>query len=675
MKRILCLLLILIFAASVTAQTTAPTAPVKAPPAKDMRLDKKISLSFNSGKLEDILASMSKSSGIDYTAGNNERDWRVRERKVTIYAKDMAVGTVVDELSKLLGYRVSRQGKENQWGYLFWQDLKSKQLEDEMVTAAKAEASDRAMKLRQSALDTAEAALEMSQDDAMKLKDTDPWTAYLGGTASGRGFAGLMAGINQSSPVDRDLMLRGQGVNINLDSLPGSLMDSANASITGGIGGMIRQMGQGQLDNIRPSQISFLPMGELGGGAMSGIAGFGGMAIITGTMPGMPDTGMSPLGNGIPLGIFPITSGNSLVGNVFGKMFFALDEGKSLQDAINQIQADATDPDFLAETLARESPTEKNPPTDPALTREIEIKDMRKDVAISQNDPSKTRENQGKMIEEISRAFGMPVILEAFNSSMPIGPFVRPGKQPLYKVLIAFEKAGYIWEQGNGTFRVRPEDWALERSYEIPDAFIQKYKDILAKQGEFTLEDISSIAYELTDDQIQNNLAAEPDLTYALMGLMSPVGGSRGLLRVYGSLNNQQRTAIKSAQGLPFEQLSNVQWDRLNAVITDKVGGAYINGGSIRLIPQSVDTSKANTPQAAQMGTMNMAIFETTLSVNDEQKPRTIRDVIVLYGKQQLEMMKTMQKNAQDAARKANEAKTAAPPSTPKPVPAPAPAK
>ncbi|WP_319586257.1 hypothetical protein [uncultured Desulfobulbus sp.] len=663
MKRILCLLFILIFSVSVVAQTTVPAAAPTAPPAKDVRLDKKVSLSFNSGKLEDILASMSKSSGIDFTAGNNDRDWRVRERKVTIYAKDISVGSVMDELSKLLGYRVSRQGKENQWSYLFWQDLKSKQLEAEMVTAAKADAADRAMKLRQSALDSAQAALDMSQEDALKLKDTDPWTAYLGGTKSGRGFASLMEGISQFSPVESDLMLRGQGVNISLDSLPANVAQAANDSTSGGFGGMIRQMAQGQLDNVRPSGISFLPMGELGGGAMAGMAGFGGMAIITGTVPGMPDMGgMSPFGGGVPLGIFPITSGNSLVGGVFGKMLFAMDEGKSLADTIAQVAAQSTDPDLLAESLARESVTEKNPPTDPDLTREIEVKDMRKDVVMSQNDPSKTKEGQGKMIEEISRAFGMPVIVEAFNSSMPVGPFVRPGKQPLYKVLVAFEKAGYIWEKGSGTFRVRPEDWALERSYEIPDAFIQQYKDILAKQGEFTLEDIANIAYVLTDDQIQNNLVAEPELTYALMGLMSPVGGSRGLLRVYGSLNNQQRAAIKSAQGLPFQQLSNVQWDRLNAVITDKVGGAYINSGSIRLIPQSVDTSKANTPQAAQMGTMNMAIFETTLQVNDEQKPRVLRDVIVIYGKQQLEMMKTMQKNAQDAAKKASDAKAASTP-------------
>ncbi|MHB1455812.1 MAG: hypothetical protein ACYC0V_02745 [Armatimonadota bacterium] len=669
MKRILCLLLTLIFSASVMAQTTVPTEPVKAPPAKDTRLDKKVTLSFNSGKLEDILASMSKSSDIEFTAGNNERDWRVRERKVTIYAKDMPVGTVMDELSKLLGYRVSRQGKVNQWSYLFWQDLKSKQLEAEMVVAAKADASERAMKLRQSALDTAEAALAMSQDEAMALRESDPWTAYLGGTASGRGFAELMSGIGQNSPVERDLMLRGQGVNISLEGMPGSVIDAASASTSGGIGGMIRQMGQGQLDGIRPSQVNFLPMGELGGGAMAGMAGFGGMAIITGTMPGMPDMGgMSPFGGGIPLGIFPITSGNSLVGGVFGKMLFALDEGKSLQDAVAQIQAESSDPDFLAATMARESYIEKNPPTDPELTREVEIADMRLDVAISQSDPSKTKENQGKMIEEISRAFGMPVILEAFNSSMPIGPFVKPGKQPLYMVLAAFEKAGYIWEKGTGTFRVKPEDWALERSYEIPDAFIQQYKDILAKQGEFTLEDIANIAYMLTDDQIQNNLAAEPELTYALMGLMSPVGGSRGLLRVYGSLNNQQRAAIKSAQGLPFEQLSNVQWDRLNAVITEKIGGAYINSGSIRLIPQNVDTNQANTPQAAQMGNIQMAIFETTLMVNDEQVPRINKDMIILYGKQQLAMMKSMQKSAQDAAKKANEAKMAAPPPAPAPV-------
>ncbi|MHB1000704.1 MAG: hypothetical protein ACYC27_15795 [Armatimonadota bacterium] len=660
MKRLWMLAMVLLFATGVIAQTPAPEV-------KDTRLDKKISLTFNHTKLEDVLAAMTKSTGIEFTAGSGERDWRVRERKVTIHASDIYAGVLMDEISKLLGYRVTRGGKTGEWSYLFWQDKKAKDLEAEMVAASKVAAAERAMKLRQSAVDTVEAALSMSPEDALKMKESDPWLAYMGGTKSGRGFAQLMSSLNQFSPVDRDLMLRGRRVNLSLSGATGSLSQAISDSTSGGLFGAIRKMAPGQLDALQPSELTFLPMGEMGGD-MASMAGFGGMAVITGTMPGLPDmSGMSPFGNGIPMAIFPITDSNSLVAKAFGDMYFALDEGASLQDAITKMQTNAMNPDFLAESLANESPTEKNPPTDPELTREVEIADVRSEITASPNNPEKMKESQGKAIEEIARAFGMPVMLETFNSSLPIALFLKPGKQPLYKVLISLEKSGYKWEKGEGDFRIRPIDWALQRSYEIQESLMQKFKDTLAKQGEFTLEDIGYIAYMLTDDQIQNNLIADPDLTYALVSMVNPMGSSRDMLRVYGSLNNQQRVAIKSDKGLPFGQLSNVQWDRLNSVITDKVGGVYINDGTIRLIPQQIDTKDA--PQGMQMGGMQMAIFEMNIQVDNEAKPRVVRDMIMLYGKEQIAMMKGMQKAAQDAADKANQQKQG---SKAAPVPAPA---
>ena len=46
-----------------------------------------------------------------------------------------------------------------------------------------------------------------------------------------------------------------------------------------------------------------------------------------------------------------------------------------MEEAINDLQTKASDPNFQAEMMARNSVTEKNPPIDPALTRVIEITD------------------------------------------------------------------------------------------------------------------------------------------------------------------------------------------------------------------------------------------------------------------------------------------------------------
>ena len=84
----------------------------------DPRLEKKVTLAVNHVKLEEVAQSLTEQSGVDIKAGTGKRDWKVRERKVTIHAKDIQVGQVLEEISKLVGFHVSQQGKEGEWNYL-----------------------------------------------------------------------------------------------------------------------------------------------------------------------------------------------------------------------------------------------------------------------------------------------------------------------------------------------------------------------------------------------------------------------------------------------------------------------------------------------------------------------------------------------------------------------------
>ncbi|MCX6376470.1 MAG: hypothetical protein NTU88_10640, partial [Armatimonadetes bacterium] len=251
-------------------------------------------------------------------------------------------------------------------------------------------------------------------------------------------------------------------------------------------------------------------------------------------------------------------------------------------------------PEFIAGALAQDSPTEKNPPTDPELTREVEIKDVLNGAggrAFVGNDSEK---NQGKILAEISRAMGGPLLKESFDTEMaPIGLYIHPGKQPLYKVLIALEKAGSIWNMDDGVLRIRPSNWALLRSYEIPESFTIRYKDLLDKYGELTLDDIAGIASSLTDGQIQHALAQASDLQPAVECITQGRSATREVLRLYASLTEEQKTALDGDAGLPFSQLTNAQWDRLSVVLDDRLGGLYIQDGSIRLMPQAEKEIKA----------------------------------------------------------------------------------
>lgn len=642
----------------------------------DPRLDQKVTLSVDHAQLDSALKQLSDKTKVAFKAGSNDRDWRVREQHVTIRVKEMPLKSVMEQITKLLGFRVTRGGKAGEWDYLFWQDKKARDLEEDMVASAKEAAAQRSQKMRQGAIDDAEKALNMSQDDALKLKDKDPWLAYMGGTTAGRGFSQIMSALGGSSPTDLDLMLRGKRMSLSFDGMSAGIGSAAAATTQGGIFGALRRGAPG-MPNIPPSGMTIMPIGDMGG-AGAGMLGFGGMAFITGKIPGMGSTPGNPFGDSIPMSMFPICKSDSLIGKAFGKMLFALDDGASLQDAMGKIQSDMTsDPDFLANAVARESVTEQNPPTDPELTREVELAGVFKDYKLVQ-DPKKMKEDQAKAIDEIARATGYTMMVESFNTSLPITLFLKAGKQPVWKILAGLEKGGYTWTKDGGVLRVRPEDWALLRSYAIPEDFMTMCRTTLTKQGAFGLDDLAYIATSLSDDQIQNTLIAEPDLTMAVATLATPIMGGREVLRVYGSLNAQQKASLTSPQGLRFAQFNAPQWDRLSALITDRLGGIYITDGAMRL--KIEDTSKLKGAQAAagtgpagaagmgMLKDMKVAMFEVNVLSGDDQKPRTVSEMVTIMGKSGIAALQQIQKDALAAADKAGKPKPATPPA-PKPVP------
>ena len=609
----------------------------------DKRMDQKVTVETVSTKLEDVAKSLTEQSGVTVKAGAGTRDWKVRERRVTIQAKDVPLGQLIDQIERLLGYYVSREGKEGEWTYIIWQDKKSRDLEAEMVTAAKEDAARRAREVRQSALDAAEKALKLTPQEAAKLKDKDPLTAYMATSKSGRGFAQLLSSMQSQFPTEYDLMMRGRKTFLPVEGMPGTLAGATADAAAGGLGKAMRQMTQAK-EQPSPYQIVFMPFNG-NGQTDAGLMGVSGLMFITGLMPGQaPQNSSGMWGGGLPMGMFPIAGEDSPFGKLFGKALFALDDGMPLDQLNKQFESDATNSSFLADSIARKSATEENPPTDPELTREIEIDAKAMPSGLKEVLRGNTStESQGKAVAEISRALGMPTLLESFASDLPIALFVKPGKQPLYNVLIAFEKGGYLWDRTDGMLRIRSQDWALKRSYEIPESFIAFYKDVLDKEGQFALDDLANMAFTLTDEQIQNTLAKEPGLSLALGSLAIGFGSGTEILRLYGSFTPQQKEALNSESGLLFAQLSDDQWERTSNIITDSLGGVVIADGNIRLQPQSDSDTKTGNPSRT---------FDITVSVNGQQDPLTTTEYVYIASKDSIARIKEMRKKAEEAPKK-----------------------
>ncbi len=653
-KQLIILVLVLALCPCASAETVKFNPP-------DPRLDKKVTLDVDHVKLEEVAKSLSEQTGVTIKAGAGERDWKVRERRVSIHAKDVPTMTLVQETTKLLGFYLSREGKENEWTYIIWQDKKARDLEKEMLTAEKEAAAKRIKDMRQSALDSAQKALKMTPEEAMKLKDKDPLMAFLGGTKTGRAFSTLFSSFGSLFPTEYDLMMRGKRASVPISGMPANMQGAIGDTLSGGFGKAFKdEMGK-DAQGLTPNQLVFMPL-DAGSNMEAGMLGLGGVAFITGTMPNSKQND-ELFGAGTPMTMFPMITPGSGASKLFGEAMLAIEGGESLKSVGQRLEPKMEDPAFLSQMIAKDSPTEKNVPTDPELTREIEIKaDALPGAAAAKSVGNMQQVDQSKTLVEISRATGWPVLFESFRQTMPIAMFIKPGKQPIYKVLIALEKGGYKWERGEGTLRIRPSDWATKRSYEIPESYMIYYKNLLEKQGEFSMDDVAGIASSLTDEQLTNTLVVDPDLGFLMPALMGGIiSGPRDTLRLYASLTPEQKQALYAEGGLPFSQLTDAQWDKMNSIITDRLSGVYVTDGSISIKPLSEAESKANSPSRT---------FETTVQVQNEQEPRKFSQIIYLPGKAELQARKEQQKKAEEARKAAEQNKPGQPAQAQQPAPA-----
>lgn len=626
--------------------TTAVADISRLTPA-DPRLDKKITLDVDHTKLQDVANMMIMQSGVTIKTGSGERDWKVRERRVTIHAKDVTVGSLLDKIAALLGFCLSREGKDKEWSYVIWQDKKSRDLENEMLTAEKEAEAQRIAKTRKAGIDLAKEALDMSPADAMKQKDKDPLLAYLGGTKAGRGCAQLLSSFDASFPTEYDLMMRGKRAYLPLSALPSNLRQALADATSGGLANAFK--GAAGAD-MTPYQMVMTPATDVFDSSvpdyLPDVLRMG-MMVVMGLAPGQAPNANGWMGGGNMMTLCPLMDGNSPLGKFAGRTLLSADSGMSLDSLNKQMGDELSDPALLQSLTAHDSPTEKAPPTDPDLTREVEIKDLSKDIK-----PGMSQEQRlGIMMAEAARATGYPVLLESFKKLKPLDLFVRPGKQPVYKLLIGLEKAGYTWiKDPDKTIRIRPEDWALRRSCEVSEGFVGQYKSLLEKKGFLTLDDVAGLLGGLTDDQILITFDGDYEMFMTVGNILGDAPERHEMLRAYASFAAQQKAALGEEAGLRFSDLSNEQWEHISNIIGDQMNGSYIADGSIRLIPQ---TDKQI--QAKELA----RVFEIRTLTGDQKEPSKLNVAIGLPTQDQAAAALAQWNKAVETALKAQAEKPA----------------
>lgn len=550
-----------------------------AEPTPDARLAQKITYSVYAS-LQEITAALSSKTGVTLRAGANDRDWRVRERRVRVEIRNLPLGDALSGITKTLEYDLRRSGPDGQWTYRIWQTAKSRAQEEAMRTAETERLERRMAAIRDQVFQDADEIKPLSPDEAAKLRQTDPWKAYLGGTEEGRAYLDLVRSLPNET---RDGVRLGRKVDLKVADLSPAQQDAVRKMISGGIamkGGIGPSNLKDLLPKVTPTHLIFMPLTEelkkeTDNAAMAGIAVV--MGDSDGSDPQLDrmadeDEKMG-LGHMIPMALVPLSDSKGF-GKVFADMALRLNDGEDARqvqrDFNNRLRAgegsweadstgDASAPAPAPGSTSTTTPAP--PPVVPALQVEVDPLD-----ADSLDD----------LLRGLSEKTRLSYVMESYPDEPRITGVLPRTKGTVKALLDSLKHVGYEWEYGSGVVRLKPTNWAVERSYDVPARLILGYRQILEAKGWFDLDLLGSLCSTLTSEQIKHRIVTDKVLAEGVTDALE--GDNDRVLRFYGNLSARQKTALKSPDGLDLASLTEAQGSALAPLLTEAASKDRIAG-------------------------------------------------------------------------------------------------
>ena len=98
----------------------------------DARLDRKVTVETGLTTLDQFAAEMTRLTGVRIEAGSRKDDWRVKERKTIVFAKDIPAKDLLLQAARLHHYTLSAYDQGGTKYYRYWQDQRSRQEEADL---------------------------------------------------------------------------------------------------------------------------------------------------------------------------------------------------------------------------------------------------------------------------------------------------------------------------------------------------------------------------------------------------------------------------------------------------------------------------------------------------------------------------------------------------------------
>lgn len=489
---------------------------------KDSRLSQKITYEAKGKMVSDILADLSKISGVTLKAGYNNQDWQVRERRMLIFAKDLSLAEIMSSIAHVMKFKWSVNKEVDPPTYRLFMDRKgllgaNKLLRDQEDAFQADIASKRSQELSK-LLSMA----DPTQKQLDQLKQEDPVAYFYAKTGNAKAFSELITAV----PGLYDAIVSGKTSEVPIRSLSPEAQQAALRWIQilakpDGSSGVLGP------NTPPPSDISaLLPQLKL---------------RINDGVGNYDDLWVSEILGGIGVSYDKWGSGTALVNpecpyNVRRREdIAAFEEGREsdyskVQDEYICAQLTANKADNFGEPLIQHD-------NDPLLDTKIEIK---------------TDKN---LLDEYQKLLADHTKFSVISDYFGVRPHSIHVTEKEISASLLLEKIQdwflYNWEIRNSVLEFRDRQWYDKRAAQIPQAWLDKWKKTFKDTGTLDIDQIVDMT-KLTMKQFFANVALDDVLKDDAfrIGAMFLKGNSYYYFaQLYGSLSDTEKWALLSEGG------------------------------------------------------------------------------------------------------------------------------
>ena len=553
MKKILMMLIVLVASSAAlcaddvgkvtidpnTADLRAKQEAEEADSSVDARLAQKVTYEARKKTVHAIVDDLAELTGVKLSAGYNRKDWQVRDRRMNIFAKDVPLSSLMASIARVMKFKWIKNTEVNPPTYRLYMNRKTLLDAETQRLREEEETNRRIAEKREKELSAYIKLGNLSDKDMAKLKQDNPFKYFVAKS----GLTNSLGAFFGEVPMAVDAIANGRTLALNGNNLSPSAQS-----------GLLRSMQDiAQLQSRFSRRPVNLPEDLAGNMGQVNIQLNQHMEFVKNTPAASMLLGMMSISYGDKSLDVPFIDPDSNMAKLLGKILVqSEEEGKLVEDVAKGYQGE-----FMTammndiKTVESGEPVNEHP-DDPALEATVKV----------EADTTKLEDIQAAL----AKASGLSVVSDNFGDSMGFMAGERKFDDTLKNVLDTItQRNHYNWDLHKSVIELRDRDWYRKRNAQLPEDWIEGWKQTLKDTGTLDIGDLSRIA-ALEFEQITMNIT--PDETLTSSNVVGVIMQARDVLRLYAALDDSARAMLFSTGGLNLASVSSNQWPSVEKLIS-----------------------------------------------------------------------------------------------------------